>query len=270
MKHFLHRGRTWLGHLGALMALYAGAGAALAQPPACDKPVYLAFETGSMAVAPLVAVVLQRHQVRATFFASASPTDQGDSLDTRWAPWWKARGAEGHAFASRTRDEVVWLGDERGVRPEFRVRPSTGAFAGRTFTWSAARYCENIEQAADRVGFVTGVKPLPLFRTPDGRTSSRLLAATKACGYVHVPAVPLSFLGASPSAQGPSDKQIAQAVARARPGEVLLAHLGVWSREVPQVPVGLDALITGLKAQGMCFQTLGEHPDYRDWIAGRP
>ena len=262
--------RQWLG-AAALVAT----GVAPAQPvqpahaPAtCDKPVYLTFDTGSMEVAPLVAVVLQRQQVRATFFAAASPTASGDSLDSNWAPWWKARGAEGHAFAARTRDEVVWLGDEPGA--QFRVRPTLGAFAGRTFSWSAAKYCENITQAADRLGHVTGTKPLPLYRAAGGKTSPRLLAAAKACGYLQVDAVPLAFVGPTPRAKGPDNKKIAQAVARVRPGDVLAAHLGVWSREVPQVPVGLEPLITGLKAQGCCFQTLREHPAFRDWMAAQP
>ena len=246
----------------------------MAQPApvhaACDKPVYLVFDTGSMEVAPLVAVVLQRQHVPATFFAAASPTASGDSLDSNWAPWWKARGTEGHAFAARTRDEVVWLGDERGAQPQFRVRPTLGAFAGRTFSWSAAKYCENIGQAADRLAHVTGTKPLPLYRAAGGKTSPRLLAAAKACGYLQVNAVPLAFVGATPRAKGPDNKQIAQTVARVRPGDVLAAHLGVWSREVPQVPAGLEPLITGLKAQGFCFQTLREHPAFRDWMAAQP
>ena len=255
-----------------IATLFALAGAATAQPQPCDKPVYLAFETGSMEVAPLAAVVLQRQRVRATFIGSATPTARGDSLDNTWAPWWKARGAEGHAFVSGTHDQAAWLADERAVQPHFRVRPRVGAFAGRTFTWSAAQYCDNITQAADQLGYLSGVKPLPLFRAPGGRASPRLRAAAEACGYRHVEASRIGFAGdgSAPGAKEPTGKQIAQALARVRPGDVLLAHLGVWSREVPQVPAGLDALITGLKAQGFCFRTLREHPAYRDWIAAHP
>lgn len=263
--------RRHIRRLGAALIAGALAGTAWAQPqaaPACDKPVYLAFETGSMEVAPLVAVVLQRQRVRATFIAAADRTASGDSLDGQWAPWWKARGAEGHAFVSQTRDRVLWLGDERGVQPQFRVRPALGAFAGRTFTWDAARYCDNIAQAAERLAYLTGGKPLPLFHAPDGRASPKLLAAAQACGYRHLATTPLGFAGASaPSAKGPTDAQLAQAVARVRPGDVLLAHLGVWSREVPQVPVGLDAFITGLKAQGFCFAAVSDHPGLREATA---
>ena len=103
--------------------LLALAGVASAQPipappPACDKPVYLTFDTGHMGVAPLVAEVLQRQQVRVTFFAPAEKTQTGgDSLDNQWAPGWRARAAEGHAFASHTQNHVYWLGDERTVEP---------------------------------------------------------------------------------------------------------------------------------------------------------
>lgn len=216
----------------------------------------------------MVAVILRRQQVRVTFLGSAARTVRGDSLDTHWAPWWKARGGEGHAFASRTRDEVHWLGDERGVPPQFRVRPATGAFAGRTFTWSAAKYCDNIQQAADRLSYVTGVPTLSLFRAPGGRTSPRLLEAARACGWQHITATPIDFPGgAAPSAKGATRGQVAQTVTSVQPGNVLLTHLGIWSREVPQMPVGLDELIAGLKERGFCFRTLNEHPDYQDWIS---
>jgi HemK-like putative methylase len=45
--------------------------------PACDKPVYLTFDTGHMAVAPLVAEVLQRHSVKVTFFLANERTRTG-------------------------------------------------------------------------------------------------------------------------------------------------------------------------------------------------
>ena len=268
------RSGMWLQKLGAAMALVLS-GAAVAQSPPtpadCDRPVYLAFETGSMEVAPLVAVILLRQQVHATFFAAADRTPDGDTLATQWAPWWKSRGAEAHDFVSHTRDRVAWLGDDRTAQPRFLVRPALGAFAGRTFTWDAAKYCENIEQAADRLTFLTGHKALPLFRAPGGRLSAKLVASAKACGYQHVGLAPIVFPpDAAPSAKGPSDKQVAQTVSRVRPGDLILAPLGVWSRDVPQVPVGLDPLISGLKAQGFCFRTLREHPLYRDWIAAQP
>ena len=250
-------------------------GAALAQsaavpPAACDKPVYLTFDTGSMDVAPLVAVVLQRQKVRATFFAGMNPTPTGDSLDASWANWWKARAAEGHVFAPRTRDEVVWVGDANARGAQFIVRPKQGAFAGRTFTWPAAKYCENITTTADRLAYVTGERPLPLYRAAGGKISPRLQAAVKACGYVQVGGEPPGFLGGPPGTKDPTDAQITQAVDRVRAGDVVAVPLTGWSRQVPQVPLGLDKWIAGLKAQGFCFATLREHPDYGATSAARP
>lgn len=276
MRSAEHRGgpRGWRLTAAAFAGLAGVASAQpIAPPPAsCDKPLYLTFDTGHMGVAPLVAEVLQRQQVRVTFFAAAEKTETGgDSLDNTWAPWWKARAAEGHAFASHTHSHAYWLGDERTVEPRFRIRPSAGAFAGRTFTWSAAQYCESIQQASDRLAHITGVKPLPLWRAPGGKTSAKLEQAAQSCGYRHVGWSPAGFLGDElPSEKYPNDKLLAQALQRIRPGDVLLAHLGIWSRKDPWAPAVLEPLIVGLKSQGFCFRTLRDHPDYRAWIAAHP
>ena len=109
--------------LAAALALSTPAGAA------CDRPLYLTFDTGHMGVARLVADVLARQQVKATFFLADERTqDGGGSLDDAWAPWWKARAAEGHAFGSHTFDHVYWLADRPGGG--FRVRPSAGPAVG--------------------------------------------------------------------------------------------------------------------------------------------
>ncbi|TPG23479.1 polysaccharide deacetylase family protein [Variovorax ginsengisoli] len=264
----LARRRLVAGLLGLGLCM---AGSALAQAK-CEKPLYLTFDTGHMGVAPLVADVLKRQDVRVTFFVAAERTlTDGDSLDNQWAPWWKARAAEGHEFASHTYDHAYWRGDVRGIEPQFRIRPSAGAFAGREFTWSAAKYCENIAKASDRIAHVTGKKPLPLFRAPGGKTSPKLLAAAQACGYAHVGWAPAGFLGDElPSETFPNDKLLAQALDKIRPGDILLAHLGIWSRKDPWAPTVLEPLIVGLKAKGFCFETLRRHPAYSAWIAAHP
>ncbi|RYF63296.1 MAG: polysaccharide deacetylase family protein, partial [Comamonadaceae bacterium] len=138
-------------------------------------------------------------------------------------------------------------------------------------TWSAQQYCESIQQATDRLAHVTGVKPLPLWRAPGGKTSPKLQEAAKACGYRHVGWSPAGFLGDElPSEKYPNDKLLAQSLARIQPGDVLLAHLGIWSRKDPWAPAVLEPLLVGLKAKGYCFRTLREHPDYRAWIAAHP
>ena len=73
----------------------------------CRQPLYLTFDTGHMGVAPLIAEVLVRHKVRVTFFAANEKTKEGDgSLGDYWAPWWRERAKEGHAFASHTFNHV--------------------------------------------------------------------------------------------------------------------------------------------------------------------
>lgn len=259
------------------------------------KPVYLTLDTGHMEVAPLMADILKRQQVRVTFFAANERTKTGDgSLGQYWAPWWKARAAEGHAFASHTWDHAYWRADLPGkavtsgksrempssmrqsarspqsAQAEFRIRPSAGPQEGRDMDWSAAQYCEEIGRAEKRLAEITGQTPLPLFRAPGGKTSPKLLAAAKACGYEHAGWSPAGFLGDElPSEQFPNDALLKKALENIRAGDILLAHLGIWSRKDPWAPAVLEPLITGLKAKGFCFDTLREHPQYKAWIESR-
>jgi peptidoglycan/xylan/chitin deacetylase (PgdA/CDA1 family) len=254
--------------LGAAL-LVLGAGWGPAQASGCDKPLYLTFDTGHMEVAPLVAEVLARQHVHVTFFAANERTKTGDgSLGEHWAPWWKARAAEGHEFASHTWDHVYWRGDVNGTPPRFRIQPSAGPDQGRQFTWTAAQYCGQIRKAADRLQEITGKKPLPLFRAPGGKTSPQLLAAAKSCGYAHVGWSPAGFLGDELPSESFSNAALLQKALRdVRSGDILMAHLGIWSRRDPWAPAVLEPLIVGLKAKGFCFRTLRDHPAYRAWLA---
>jgi peptidoglycan/xylan/chitin deacetylase (PgdA/CDA1 family) len=237
---------------------------------ACAKPLYLTFDTGHMGVADHIAQVLRRQQVRVTFFAAHERTQVGDgSLGEHWAAWWRARGAEGHAFASHTWDHVYWKADVG--RGRFQVRPSQGPQAGTTLTWDSAQYCASLDQAAQRLHRLTGQVPLPLFRAPGGKTSPALLHAAQACGYQHVGWSAAGFLGDElPSDRYPNTRLLAQALRDIRAGDVLMAHLGIWSRQDPWAPAALEPLIEGLKARGFCFDTLRTHPAYRDWIVAHP
>lgn len=238
------------------------------------KPVYLTLDTGHMEVAPLMADVLKRHQVKVTFFAANERTQTGDgSLGTHWAGWWKARAAEGHEFASHTFDHTYWRADVRGASgtpAQFRVRPSAGPSEGNDFTWTARQYCEEIGRASTRLQEVTGKTPLPLFRAPGGKTSPQLLAAARSCGYAHVGWSPAGFLGDELSSDKyPNDLLLKQALQGIQPGDILLAHLGIWSRKEPWAPAVLEPLISGLQSRGFCFKTLREHPQYKAWIEAK-
>jgi peptidoglycan/xylan/chitin deacetylase (PgdA/CDA1 family) len=234
----------------------------------CDKPLYLTFDTGHMAVAPLIADVLKRHEIKVTFFAAQERTKEGDgSLGDHWATWWRARAAEGHEFASHTWDHTYWRADLPGDPPRFRVRASSGPEAGKDKAWTAAQYCEEIGKAERRLEQLTARKPLPLFRAPGGKTSQQFLAAMEKCGYKHVGWAPAGFLGDElPSESVSNPALLRKALRDIRQGDILVAHLGIWSRKDPWAPAVLEPLVTGLKAKGFCFATLREHPSYREWI----
>ena len=231
------------------------------------QPVYLTLDTGHMGVAPLMADILKKHQVKVTFFGANERTQTGDgSLGRDWAPWWKARAAEGHEFASHTFDHTYWRANE--ASGQFRVRPSAGPAQGREALWTAAQYCAEVAKAGSRLEEITGKKPLPLFRAPGGKTSRQLLVAAKACGYEHVGWAPSGFLGDElPSEHYPNELLLKNALRDIRAGDILVAHLGIWSRKDPWAPAVLEPLIVGLQARGFCFATLREHPRYKAWIA---
>ena len=245
----------------------------LAQTAACTRPVYLTFDTGHMVVAPLIAQVLKRHEVKVTFFAAQEKTREGDgTLGEHWASWWRERGTEGHAFASHTWDHAYWRADLQGAQAgRFKIRPSSGVLAGQDLQWTAAQYCANLRQAAQRLQDLTGQRPLPLFRAPGGKTSPALLQAARQCGYAHVGWADAGFLGDElPSDKFPNAQLLKKALTHIRQGDILMAHLGIWSRQDPWAPAVLEPLIEGLKARGLCFATLREHPQYKDWVALNP
>ncbi|MEG1281858.1 MAG: polysaccharide deacetylase family protein, partial [Comamonas sp.] len=156
----------------AVSVFSVGASAQNTSTPAdanCSKPVYLTLDTGHMGVAQQIADVLRAEHVKVTFFAANERTKVGDgSLGDFWAPWWKARANEGHAFASHTWDHTYWRGD---TKTGFTVRPSQGPRAGQSFAMTVPQYCAEIKKSDDRLQQITGVKPLPLFRAPGGKTS---------------------------------------------------------------------------------------------------
>ncbi len=229
----------------------------------CKQAVYLTFDTGHMGIAPLVAEVLARQQVRATFFMANEATRTGGaSLDDVWAPWWRERAQEGHAFGSHTFDHVYWQADL--AQQKFKVKPSAGSKKGQSYVISAAQYCQSLDQVAERFTYMTGAQISPIFRAAGGKTSPALLEAAKQCGYAHVGWSPHGFLGDElPSDRFPNKKLLDQALKNIKSGDILLAHLGIWSRQDPWAPAVLEPLIVGLKERGFCFKTIDQHPTYQ-------
>ncbi len=255
-----------------LVAAVAGPGigtsghAAPAVSAGCLGQVYLTLDTGNMRHAELIAGILNRHQVRATFFLANEATDGGDtSLAPRWDGFWRARVGEGHAFGSHTFDHVYFSAavGTGGDAVRVAARPQFGAGAGRSAVWRRDDVCTEIERVDSRFRAITG-RPLDRFwRAPGGRGPRPLFDMAQSCGWRHVGWSPAGFLGDElPSDRYPNDRLLARSLASIRSGDILMAHLGIWSRKEPYAPT-LDALIAGLKRRGLCFATIPEHPDPR-------
>ncbi|MEY4416249.1 MAG: hypothetical protein RIQ53_3542 [Pseudomonadota bacterium] len=239
------------------------AGSSATAPGVCAAPVYLTLDTGHMGVAELIGRTLVREQVPATFFLAAERTlDGGHSLDARWAPWWRERVAEGHLFGSHTWDHARWRRDLAEGR--FVVQPEQGERQGQRLSLDGAAYCAELVRPARRLAEIAG-RPVmvPLFRAPGGRLSPALEQAAARGGWQHVGWTPAGFLGDELStARAGNAALLEQALARVRPGDILLAHLGIWSRQPPWAPEVFAPLIQGLKARGLCFATLQRHPRF--------
>jgi peptidoglycan/xylan/chitin deacetylase (PgdA/CDA1 family) len=249
----------------AFAAGVAACGLPAASPAAgsgCAGTVYLTLDTGSMRDADLIADILNRHRVQATFFVANEKTVRGDhSLDDGWAGYWRARVLEGHAFGSHTFDHVYFRDVDGSGR--FAVRPQFGGSAGRTLAWDAAAVCAEIGRADLRFREMTGQALGRWWRAPGGKAPAGVLRAAADCGWSHVHWAPAGFLGDElPSDRYPNERLLKQALATIRDGDILLAHLGIWSRRQPYAPM-LDPLIDGLKRRGLCFATLRDHPEHR-------
>ncbi|MGE5159959.1 MAG: polysaccharide deacetylase family protein [Betaproteobacteria bacterium] len=237
---------------------------ALAQP--CSGVVYLTFDTGNMRHAEAIADTLRKHDVKATFFLANEKTTRGDyALDAAWAGYWKQLAADGHAFGSHT-----WRHGRIGpdlADGAVRYRPTFGPDEGRALTLSPQDFCAELKRPDAAFREHTG-RPLDaLWRAPGGRTTPGALQSAQRCGYAHVQWAPAGFLGDElPSETHPNDALLAQALRTVRDGDVLMAHLGIWSRRDPFAPM-IDPLVAGLKQRGFCFRTLRDHPAYS---AGQP
>jgi peptidoglycan/xylan/chitin deacetylase (PgdA/CDA1 family) len=248
--------------LGGLLAVGPGLAPAATSAPPCSAVAYLTFDTGNMRHAELIAETLRRHDVKATFFLANEKTTRGDyALDAAWAGYWKQLAAEGHAFGSHTWRHGRIGPDAGGGAVEYK--PAFGEDAGRSITLSATEFCAELKRPETAFRAQTGRPFDAVWRAPGGYTTPGSLAAAERCGYAHVRWAPAGFLGDElPSETHPNDKLLAQALAGVRDGDVLMAHLGIWSRRDPFAPM-VEPLIAGLKERGFCFRTLRDHPGYR-------
>jgi peptidoglycan/xylan/chitin deacetylase (PgdA/CDA1 family) len=232
--------------------------AALASPAAastCRRTVYLTIDTGWMDRAEQIAAVMARHEVKATLFIADERTWRGDtSLSDAWAPFWRARVAEGHAFGSHTMRHWYFRGDA-GER--VRYIP-WGAREGTML--DRAGLCAELRAPEERLKAMTGRGLDPIWRAPGGRTTPNALAFAQACGFSHVGWTENGFLGDElPSDRHPNDALLRRSLASIRDGEVLVMHWGIRSREQKYADVFED-LVVGLKERGFCFAPLTAPP----------
>lgn len=236
---------------GAATAPFAAA--PVAAQPACGGTVYLTIDTGWSREAEQIAAILRRHAVRATLFLADEPTFRGDrTLDDAWAPFWRARVAEGHAFASHTWRHWYFRGDPAPGQVRYAARQGPGAEV-----LDQPALCAELERPIARLRqLAPGGAVLPLWRAPGGITTRNALAMAAACGLRHQGWTAHGFWGDElDSAAHPNAALARRAIANTRDGEVVVLHWGVRSRREPFALV-LEEVIAGLRARGFCFATL--------------
>ena len=228
----------------------------LAEALDCKKIVYLTFDTGNMSVAHMIADVLNRQQVKATFFLANEKTNRGDfSLDDSWKSYWQDRLREGHHFGSHTYDHVYFVKD--ASNKTVLGRPQFGSKAGVTTLYNEASFCKEILRVNARFQALTDSPLQMIWRAPGGKTSARLIAMGQQCGYQHIAWNNAGFLGDELSSETyPNSVLLDKASRDLQDGDIAMAHLGIWSRKDPWAPVVLEKLIINLKNRGFCFGTL--------------
>jgi len=243
---------VWKWCVVILCGFAFGVASAAASTP-CQGKISLMMATGNMAPAEEIARILNTHHVQATFFMANEKTIRGDSsLEPGWAEFWRARVAEGHAFGTHTWRHWYFRRDVGRDKVAYVSR------SGETEELDQAGVCAELKRVDDAFFAMTGRHIDPLWSAPGGRTTARTLAFARACGYRYVQWTPAGFLGDElPSEQYPNQKLLDKALRSIRAGDILVMHLGIWSRQEPFYLI-LESLITGLQAKGLCFTTLGE------------
>lgn len=221
---------------------------------ACEKTLYLTIDTGSMGPAEEITAVLRKHKVKATFFVANEKTTRRDmSMDASWAPFWRLLAADGHAFGNHTFRHWYFRADLPGGRVAYVSKE------GKRETLDQAGVCRELKQSEQAFRTLAGRGYDPIWRAPGGKTTPFALKSASACGYKeHVGWSTAGFLGDElPSERYPNQLLLRNAIRDLKDGDVLVMHLGIWSRKDPFWPM-LDPLLTQLKAKGFCFATIPE------------
>jgi peptidoglycan/xylan/chitin deacetylase (PgdA/CDA1 family) len=240
----------------------------------CTGTVYLTLDTGNMRDASNIAQTLSKHQIKATFFVANEeswPDRKTSALEEPWRAFWQARVAEGHIFGSHTWRHGLISKSEPARNAEKRAntelksisyKPQFGEQAGQKIQLSDQQFCAELHQPSRAFERLTGQKLSAIWRAPGGRTNSTSIEMAERCGYKHVHWASTGFLGDElPSEQYPNDLLLKRALRDVKDGDVLMAHLGIWSRK-ERFNTIFEPLVVGLKERGLCFATLAQHPEF--------
>jgi peptidoglycan/xylan/chitin deacetylase (PgdA/CDA1 family) len=244
--------------LGAQMAIASNASAS------CKGTIYLTLDTGNMRDAANIAQTLNKHQVKATFFVANEeswPDRKTSALEEPWRAYWQARVAEGHVFGSHTWRHGL-IGKAEPGSKAISYKPQFGEQAGQKIQLNEQQFCAELHQPSRAFERLTGQKLSGVWRAPGGRTNSASIEMAERCGYKHVHWASTGFLGDElPSEQYPNELLLKRALRDVKDGDVLMAHLGIWSRKERFNNI-FEPLIVGLKERGLCFATLAQHPEF--------
>jgi peptidoglycan/xylan/chitin deacetylase (PgdA/CDA1 family) len=255
----------------SLVAIAAAHWTAGAQPTApahasasCKGTVYLTLDTGNMRDANNIAQTLNKHQIKATFFVANEeswPDRKTSSLEEPWRAYWQARVAEGHVFGSHTwRHGLISKGE--GDAKTVSYKPQFGEQAGKKIQLNDQQFCSELQRPSLAFERLTGQKLSGIWRAPGGRTNALSIEMAERCGYKHVHWASSGFLGDElPSDQYPNELLLKRALRDVKDGDVLMAHLGIWSRKERFNNI-FEPLVVGLKERGLCFATLAQHPEF--------
>jgi peptidoglycan/xylan/chitin deacetylase (PgdA/CDA1 family) len=230
---------------------------------AACKPLYLTLDTGNMRDALAIADFLRERDIRATFFLANEKTVQGGyAMDESWASYWRDRVREGHVFGTHTWRHGRIFPDASAGAAHVAYKPQFGEKAGQRLDLTPAEFCAELNTVSQVFRQYTGQSLSGIWRAPGGKLSTAALAAGRQCGFVHVGWSETGFLGDElDSKKFPNSLLVQRAFKQVRSGDILLAHLGIWSRQELFLPA-FKQIVAGLQDKGFCFKTLRDHPDY--------
>lgn len=218
----------------------------------CKGTVFLTFDTGNMEQAEFIARTLKERNIRATFFLANTPTRRGDhALDKTWRDYWRARVSEGHVFGNHTWSHHY----ARKDIPDGRLQASDRN--GKQVILDNKQYCNELARVEKQFQQLTGKTINAIWRAPGGRTTQQSLRWASDCGYpLHVGWDPAGYIGDDlPSDRYSNEALLNKALKNIKGGDIILMHLGIWSRKTPLAPV-LPQLIDGLQQRGFCFDVI--------------